>query len=62
VTRKDYQRFAEVFRAAKANNYLTPDIFIWLTKEVADIFSNDNSRFSREKFYQACEPTKGKKL
>jgi len=61
MTRKDYIKFARTLRGIKPQK--TSDIKEYgaklaqwerMIRSIADIFGEDNERFSREKFYKAC--------
>ncbi len=54
MTKKDYILIAKVIRS-----YLQAEITgesYSLTTGMADILKNDNPKFNRERFYQACQP------
>ena len=63
MTRKDYIKFAKVFKKAFKENSdtkenknfsnLTDNIIGIMLNEVIEIFENDNSRFCEETFRQA---------
>jgi len=69
MTKKDYAAIAAVFKTA-AKDFQSKDWplgpcyhfeegyrYEWeyLRNGIADVFAADNPRFSREKFYKACE-------
>jgi hypothetical protein len=59
MTRKDYIRFAAMFKVARVatvpNGFLTPDqITKGIINATADIFAADNERFDRARFLKAC--------
>ena len=59
MTSKDYQKFVLVLRnkyAPVAAAGKTPSYLLWrqIVHGVADVFAEDNPRFNRAKFYEAC--------
>ena len=61
MTRKDYVKFAEAMAYSKPKGERTCqcggslDTWRLLRLQMANIFSDDNDRFDRERFFQACE-------
>lgn len=58
MTRKDYVKFAEVFRVAR-NNVTHPkqdDAINALLDDFCTVLQADNSHFDQEKFEAACTP------
>lgn len=57
MTRKDYWKFAAMLSYSRPNRNTESTLFaFWAArvKQVADIFQEDNPRFNRERFYEAC--------
>ena len=62
MTRKDYVKFADMFKEAEKD--ITPmtdsvsgvDAVHDIVTRAADIFEADNPNFQRFKFYNACTP------
>ena len=58
MTRKDYVRFAQVLSSYKADCHdegTSPRVVAqFLALRIADVFADDNPRFDRERFLQAC--------
>lgn len=55
MTRKDYQKFAEMLKKQMEEvPYSHAYIMQGTIKEIADIFQRDNPRFNRQRFYEAC--------
>jgi hypothetical protein len=55
MTRKDYQAVARVIRFNYENSDDQAKSNIReIARELADHFKTDNSRFDRQKFYEAC--------
>ncbi len=61
MTRKDYIAFAKIIRAHR-ERWLDEDCgecppILAIADDMADLFSNDNPRFDRQRFLQACGTT-----
>lgn len=63
MTRKDYEKFAAMFRDRRETNlrlahgvrlHAMNDATTMLMHDIADIFQRDNPRFDRERFVNAC--------
>ena len=56
MTRKDYVKFAEMFRGMFTNciNDIERITIIEACEQTSDIFSADNPNFDRERFLTAC--------
>ncbi len=57
MTRKDYEKFAEMVELAGERFDTAPesDVVRYFTNRIADIFAADNPCFNRERFHKACE-------
>jgi len=54
MTKKHFQGIADVIRRCKPAN---SQDFIWLAEELADLFSEYNKLFDRDRFLKACADT-----
>lgn len=55
MTRKDYWKFAEMLKnTSHSFDAATEALWESVVIKTADIFQEDNPRFSRERFYEAC--------
>ena len=58
MTRKDYERFAAMLAGELALARFADDDRDYRVRNIilstADIFAQDNPRFDRDRFYQAC--------
>jgi len=59
MTKKDYVKFAEMIRVDR-NTFARSELgsLAFIQEQIADIFAHDNSKFDRQRFYDACEPKK----
>jgi hypothetical protein len=61
MTRKDYIKFAEVIKTAKAHikahecNIPSDEIVEKVAVDLAYVFKQDNPKFDMERFFKACE-------
>jgi len=65
MTKKDYQKFADMFRheLILENEGSDADKAIWrIIGNVADLFQVDNPRFDRDRFLRACDVLDSKRL
>jgi len=59
MTRKDYELIAKAISEAHEDNFgdsSANEGIYWVTGLLADKLAEDNPRFDRFKFVQACEP------
>lgn len=54
MTRKHYKEFADIIRENGGDNWYI------LASKFATVLQEDNPRFRRDKFYNACNPNKAK--
>lgn len=61
LTKKDYKAIAEIIvktypERCKTNDFCKGETFALsnIVNQLADYFESDNSRFDRQKFYDAC--------
>lgn len=65
MTKKDYEKFAEMFRGlrfvAKDDDYplTNEELLDRVIGEAADVFQGDNPRFDRKRFLDKCIPVEG---
>lgn len=52
MTKKDYEKMAQIFKSARARGS-EPYTIDCLIKELSDVFKSDNPRFNFDKFYEA---------
>ena len=61
MTRKDYEKFAELFRVmrTRAASQALPTVVRIddIESEFADLLQRDNPRFDRGRFMAACQPS-----
>jgi hypothetical protein len=53
MTKKDYEKFAKMFRTLEAGPYTCPDV-LEVCYKTADIFGEDNPRFDKGRYLKAC--------
>lgn len=56
MTKKNYVAIARIFKEAK-KKAKNPDEIEWIQELLADYFRQDNPRFNKQTFDNACDPT-----
>jgi hypothetical protein len=59
MTRKEYVKFANLLNDFRVNNQDRcnldmRDVCDWFESNIAQVFAEDNTRFDRQRFYEAC--------
>lgn len=54
MTRKDYVATAEILKGIGDNSSISPNDFLDLVYDFADMFAEDNPNFNEKKFAKAC--------